>query len=86
MNLFKKLFISTYLFMNSIAIPILQKQGCCIQYSYGSMMEPCCHKLIDAFNYEDCNNDEHLLGRGFEFVNISCNDINLNHTNLTHKL
>ena len=50
MNLLQKLFISTYLFMDSIAVPILQKQGCCIQYGYGSMMEPCCHKLIDIFN------------------------------------
>ena len=80
MNLLQKLLISTYLFMNSVAIPIIHNHGCCIQYSYGSMMQPCCHKLTDVLNNSECN-DTGLLGSGSEFVNMSCNQVNLNNTN-----
>lgn len=79
MNFLQKLFVSTYLLINSVAIPIIHN-GCCIQYSYGSMMEPCCHKLTDVLNNSECNNTG-LLGSVIEFINVSCNQVNLNITN-----
>ena len=80
MNLLQKIFTSTYLFINSVAIPIIHN-GCCIQYSYGSMMQPCCHKLTDVLHNSECSNDTGLLGSASEFINVSCNQVNLNITN-----
>ena len=75
MSFFRKLIISTLLIINSVAIPIIQDHGCCIQYSYGSMMQPCCYKLTDILNISECNNTG-LLGINTEYHNISCKELN----------
>ena len=77
MYLLKKMIISTLLVINSIAIPIIQDYGCCIQYSYGSMMEPCCYKLTDVLDSSECINDTELLGTTIEYKPLSCNKLNI---------
>ena len=72
MSFFRKLIISTLLQIHSVAIPIIQNQGCCIHYGYGSMMEPCCYKYIDVINPSQCINTG-ILGNHIEYKNISCN-------------
>ena len=76
MFIMKSLYILSLLY-NTISIPIIKYNGCCIEYGLGSMMNKCCYTLTDVMDSLECNTNHTLLGTMSEYHNTPCNNISL---------